>query len=150
MNHETLKEQLFSLYDGELDAAARKEVEAHLAGCQECREFSAQWAATAKVLFKRPKPESTEFFVRQVMERVHALETPKPSMGWQLSLRWLAVPALGLAALFLLTLTPSLQSPSTETLLMGGGADSASQWIFSFSKESPKADEVLGYVMEGS
>ena len=37
MNHETLKDKIFILHDGELPAAERPEVERHLEGCAECR-----------------------------------------------------------------------------------------------------------------
>ena len=151
MDHNAIKDQLFALYDGELDAPVKKEVESHLAGCMECRELYQNWAKTAKVVFKTAKPEASEFFVHRVMERVHALETSRPGfdwkqkVSWNISLPWL-VPVVGLAAMLLLAPVSSLPYLSTETLLTGGAVDTASQWMF--SKEPLKSDEVLGFVME--
>jgi len=150
MDHKTIKEQLYALYDGELDALARKEAESHLADCMECRELYQGWAKTARVLFPNPKLQPSEFFVNQVMDRVRALEVPGRKLGWGLSLPWI-VPAVGIAAMVLLAPVappPSLTLLSTAAMLTGDRIDADSQWMF--SNKQMKSDEVLGFVMEGS
>ena len=132
MDHAVAKEQLYALYDGELDAAVSQSVKAHLDGCLECREIYERWSRTAKVLFRVAKPETSEFFVRQVMRRIRELEPPRRTFGWDLSLPWL-VPALGLV-LMILVVTPP-QSASTEE--------------FIFSNTAVSAYETLQYLMEG-
>ncbi len=146
MDHKTMKEKLFTLVDGEWDSAARKEVEAHLSGCPECRQFTEQWARTAGVFFKVPKPEPSEFFVRQVMARIDALTTPKPVVALRsnLHLRWL-IPVAGLAFLFLVILRPAPPAVSMDTLLLQD-ASNGSSWVF--SNNAPTADETLQLVME--
>ncbi len=54
MSHDTLKEKLFALYDGELTGEVRHEVEAHVANCSECRTAYAQWQQTASTFFRAP------------------------------------------------------------------------------------------------
>ena len=132
MDHAVAKEQLYALYDGELDAAASQSVKFHLDGCLECRETYERWSRTAKVFFRAAKPETSEFFVRRVKDRLRESEPSKRTFGWDLSLPWL-VPALGLV-LMIMVVTPS-QSASTEE--------------FIFSNTVVSADETLQYVMEG-
>ena len=132
MDHAVTKEQLYALYDGELDAAASQSVKAHLDGCLECRESYERWSMTAKVLFPAAKPETSEFFVRQVMSRIRELEPPGRAFGWDPSLPWL-VPALGLVMIILVLAPP--QGASTDE--------------FIFSNTAVSADETLQYVMEG-
>ena len=130
MDHKSMKEQIFALYDGELSAAARKEVEAHIALCGECRELYEGWAKTAKAFFKKaPEPASSEFFVRQVMNRVHELEAPKPARDWGLSLRWL-VPAAGLALMFLAVMPITPQVVPMDAMLFQD-TNGAPSWEFS-------------------
>ena len=134
MNHETIKEQLYAFYDGELDAIARQNLKTHLDGCLECREIYDRWSKTAKALFRKTKPETSEFFVQQVMNRVRELPSYKRSFGWEISLPWL-VPALGLA-MMIMVIAPSASQ--------GGIMEE-----FVFSNNPASADESLQYVMEG-
>ncbi len=145
MNHDTLKERIFALYDGELDANARKEAEVHLAACVECREIYAGWSKTSAALFRAPKAEPSEFFVRQVMARVHELKKPQRPAGWKVSLRWL-VPAVGMAALFLMVMRPAPVYLSMDMML----TDSPDIHSFAFYGDAPTQDETLEFVMGGS
>jgi anti-sigma factor RsiW len=150
MDHKAVKERLFALYDGELDASARQEAESHLAGCLECRELYQSWAKTARVLFPSPKIQPSEFFVHRVMDQIYALEAPRRRLSWGLSLPWI-VPAVGIAAMILLAPVPppmSLAPLSTATMLTGDRMDTDSQWML--SNKQMRNDEVLGFVMEGS
>ncbi len=157
MGHKTIKEKLFALYDGELDPAARKEVEAHLSGCPECRELHGRWAKTAKVLFSSPAAKNSpqdesaglladEFFVKSVMSRIRERQAPKPAISRDIYLRWL-VPAIGLALMLLAVLPPAPQVVSMDTWLFQD-AGSRSSWLF--SNNALSADETLQFVMEGS
>ena len=135
MDHAKMKELIYSLYDGELDATLSQSVTAHLDGCLECQETFKRWSRTAKGLFRVPHTEPSEFFVTQVMERVRDLAPAKPTFGWRVSLPWL-VPAVGFA-MMILVVTPPAPSP-------GGVIDE-----FIFSNHAATADETLEYVMEG-
>lgn len=134
MDHERLKDQLYALYDGELDESAKRNILDHLSDCVECRQTYERWSKTAKALFPPRKIETSEFFVRQVMDRVTSLEQPKKGFGWQVSLPWL-VPALGLAMIILVVAPPASSQAMDDE--------------FIFSNNTSTADETLQYVMEG-
>lgn len=70
MNHEEVRQSLDAYHDGELSGAARREVEAHLSACPECRRSLADWRKAAAVLFRPPEVSASEPFVRAVMDRV--------------------------------------------------------------------------------
>lgn len=147
MDHESLKELIFELYDGELNDSARHEAEAHLTVCMECKEMFTGWSKSAQLLFRDSKPVPSEFFVRRVMSRIHDLETPKPQLRRSWSLGWLVAPSFAVVmALFLFALMPGMPSLSTDALVMNSRTDAVSQWMFSM--EPTKTDDVLGFVME--
>ncbi len=54
MNHQMMRDQLFVWHDGELAGAARHDVEAHLAGCAECRRIVTEWQQEANAFFPAP------------------------------------------------------------------------------------------------
>ncbi len=145
MDHAAIRERVFAFYDGELAGDARQEVEAHLQGCPECRAMVERWTATAGVFFKKPQPDTSEFFVQRVMDRIETQQRPRPALRWRVELRWL-VPALGLTAMLFVVMQPAQQPVSVEMLLLGdtGGATS---WVL--SNGAPTADEMLGLAMEG-
>jgi len=143
MDHSILKDQLFALYDGELDPASRRDVEAHLAGCRECRESYDRWVMTTKAIFQVPKPATSEFFVRTVMNRIHELESPRPVRRWDLSLRWL-VPAIGMAFALFLAIMPTSQTMSMDNFLFQEMSGHLS-WVY--SNRSPNNDETLQFIM---
>ncbi len=145
MDHKAIKEKLFDLYDGELEAVAREEVQTHLAGCLECRELYDGWANTAQLFFQAPKPEPSEFFIRGVMNRIHELETPKPARDWSLAFRWL-VPAIGFALVFFALMPSAPPALSMDTLLFQE-ANGYLSWAL--SNKAPTPDETLQFVMEG-
>ena len=149
MEHSAIKEQLFAFYDGELGPAIRQDVESHLSICQECRELYQNWAKTAKVLFPVPKPQHSEFFVHQVMERIYGIEAPQKQLKVRFGLFprplvWL-VPAFGLAVALLSVMPPLPQEVPMDLLLQS--TSSRSSWAF--SNHTPTADETLQLVMEG-
>ena len=144
MDHKTLKQQLFALYDGELAGESRLEVESHLAGCAECQRLYGQWSKTAKVFFKVPEPATSEFFVRSVMNRIQALETPKPAIRWEFSFRWFAT-AVGLAALLLVLMPQAPQALSMDMLFQDNSAASS----LLLSNKAMTSDDTLQFLMEG-
>ena len=144
-DHAQIKEKLFALYDGELEGSAKVEAEGHLNECAQCRTLFEGWRKAAKMLFPEAKPLESEFFVRRVMEGIEAQNAPaSPPIRRRYYLRWL-VPALTVAALFLM-IQQSLQQPvSVEALLLSDLSGPAS-WVFSNAKPTP--DELLGFAME--
>ncbi len=146
MDHETLTDQLFALYDGELTGHARRAVETHLTQCRECRQRYAQWQQTARALFRVPDVQPSDVFVHQVMGRLREpVRAPRVRSWWRV--RWL-LPAMGLASLVLLVLSPAQRPVSLEALLLADGSENASAQIV-LASTSPSADDVLGLVVEG-
>ena len=146
MDHDTLKEKLFTFYDRELTGEARREVEAHVANCSECRDAYAQWQQTASVLFRVPDVQTSDVFVHQVMGRLTASVRPRRAAPW-LEMRWL-IPVVGLAGLLLLMLSLAQHPVSLEALLLADGPENMPAQ-FVLASDTPSADDVLGLVMEG-
>ncbi len=146
MEHKAFQQQLFAFHDGELAEGQKRLVEQHLTECAECRMLLAQWKQIAAVCFEKPKTAASERFVSAVMQRL----SPQPVFpfrlsGWLQKLPWL-VPALGLAAMLFVTLTPLQQAVSIEYLLLGNDRqESALQQVL--SGEAP-SEEILGLLME--
>jgi len=146
MSHDTPKEKLFAFYDGELTGEARREVEAHVANCSECRDAYAQWQQTANVFFRVPNVQTSDAFVHQVMGRLTASVRPHRAASW-MEMRWL-IPAAGLAGILLLVLGSAQHSVSLEALLLADGPENMPAQ-FVLASDTPSADDVLGLVMEG-
>ena len=151
MNHETLKDKLFALYDGELTGEDRRQTELHLAECAECSRMYVQWQKTAKAFLRPPEVEVSDTFVQRVMERIEEEEPRRREvwMPWTERIRWM-IPALGLASVLLLVLGvlgPTQESVSIEALLLGNGQENA-QIRLVLASDSPQTD-ALGFIMEG-
>ena len=146
MSHDTLKEKLFALYDGELTGEVRHEVEAHVANCSECRTAYAQWQQTASTFFRAPDVQTSDAFVHQMMGRLTASVRPRRAAPWR-EMRWL-IPAMGLAGVLLLVLGPAQHPVSLEALLLADGPENMPAQ-FVLASDTPSVDDVLGLVMEG-
>ncbi|MEK7287562.1 MAG: zf-HC2 domain-containing protein [Elusimicrobiota bacterium] len=70
MNHEELKEALFTFHDGELAGKERQEVETHLVTCSDCRLALERWKKISGVLLRPAKIAPSEEFVSRVMRRI--------------------------------------------------------------------------------
>ncbi|MBL8922119.1 MAG: zf-HC2 domain-containing protein [Myxococcaceae bacterium] len=56
-------EELSDYLDGDLDAAAKAQVEAHLAGCTDCTTFGGEFGAVVKALRRRLDEDAPEHAV---------------------------------------------------------------------------------------
>jgi anti-sigma factor RsiW len=128
MNHEKIKQRLWSLYDGQAASEDRASLESHLRDCAECRLMFAEWENVSEKLFSKPglSDPSGEIFTQKVMIRVRALPQVQRIPAWKHFIPWM-VPVLGSAALalwvllYLLPATPGLsQGPSEEYFFMEG------------------------------
>ena len=147
-NHELMKDKVLALYDGELSTAESKEAQAHLESCTECSQAYEKWEKTAKLFFKGIKSEASEAFVFRVMERVEALESPRKSRPWVITLRWLA-PAVGVLGILSLVMGQVEQTVSVENLLLNN-VDASSPSALLFANKPAATDEALGLIMEGN
>ena len=111
MNHESMKELIFALYDGESSPSDREKALAHMRTCVECRQIAQRWETMGKRLFRVPPPPVPETFVQSVMDKIQDQEELQTGETWWPAARWL-IPALGfgLAAL-LFSLAPIPQDP---------------------------------------
>jgi anti-sigma factor RsiW len=128
VSHEEAKTLLSEYRDGELAAPRRRDVDAHLSGCAECRAELAFYGRAAAVLPRPKAPSSfeTERFARAVLER---LEAPSTSV-WS-SWRWTA-PALALgaaAAAVSLGIVPRGESDPADELLMAQDGGRTLSWL---------------------
>jgi hypothetical protein len=80
------REWLSALVDEEIDAARRAEVEAHLAGCPECRLELEGLRATVGMLRRVETPRAPLGFVDRIVERA------RPTPWYRRAARWLFVP----------------------------------------------------------
>src|SRR5689334_21757642 len=95
MNHDLLREKLFVYFDAETAAEEKREVEAHVDLCADCREIFKRWQTAAGV-FQQAGNRPSEGFVYQVMERIADSEkrTSGVSVPKPVFLKWL-LPVLG-------------------------------------------------------
>jgi anti-sigma factor RsiW len=83
----TMENELTAYVDGELAAAERARVEAHLAGCDSCRATQALLLRTVAVLRDVPALEPSAEVRRQVLRRI---DEQAPSLGARLLAGWRA------------------------------------------------------------
>ena len=132
MNHEEMRDSLWELASGELDAEFRRTLETHLQSCSGCAGEYARVRRARAVLFKQPSATNrneTELFVQRVMARL----PQSPARSW---LSWLdapwTIPALsvGLAAACLSIVLSTPNVAPTDTLLLLNSQDrTIAQWI---------------------
>ena len=125
MNHETARTRLDALVDGELTAGERAEVDAHLAGCPECRDEAAalrRLRSGARALVDAVEP------VRDlwpgIATRIAGAPVAAPRRrswfeGWTQGLAWAAVLAVALVGAYRL-LAPVPEAPPRTAAMPAG------------------------------
>ena len=121
MNCHDARELLSALVDGELTSDDQSQVEAHLAGCADCRKEHERLGSTIALLRQLDRPRAPVGFVDRVLEAA----TPRP---WYR--RWLG-------SLFL-PLSVKLPAEAAALLLVGGLA------VFVFQR-TPALQEAARY-----
>ena len=109
---------------GELDAAARARVEAHLRGCARCRDEAAglsnAMGAIGRQIAELPTPEWTIYRAdlrRKLRDRIAARQDRAESW-WRPTLIWGSFAAAGVAALALVTLFALQRPPNVDQLAL--------------------------------
>ena len=92
------EEELTAYVDGELPAARRAEVEAHLGTCEECRSTEALLRRTLTSLASLPEFKPSMDTRRAVLAKVDALPLPLRERLKALLRPTVLVPSMGLAA----------------------------------------------------
>lgn len=116
MSHDTMREKVYALYDGELRLEERAAVQTHLDACPECRAALAAWKETAARVFRPLTVPASEDFVRGVMARI--AEAPVEESLWDRIKASLTPPRLALAGAGALAasfvLWPDRPSPAAD------------------------------------
>jgi hypothetical protein len=112
------RERLSEYLDGLLAAPERGEVDAHLAGCAECRRELDLWRATVQAMAELPRSGAPQGFGARVMARLGAGAEAAPERPRILSL-W--VRALPVAALVLVVLGVALMVEHRSAPAPSGG-----------------------------
>lgn len=108
------EEELTAYVDGELPAARRAEVEAHLGTCEECRSTEALLRRTLSSLAALPEFKPSMDTRRAVLAKVDALPLPLRERLKALLRPTLLVPSMGLAAALGLVVVLSGDSQSLD------------------------------------
>jgi len=118
VNHERMKDMVFSLYDGELGETDRSLAEEHVASCRECRQEYENWQGISRSIFAPGQVPVGESFVQSVMRRIRVDEETPPHLGWSPFQRWATAFGYGLAVLLLwMSFVNTTPYVSTEDLV---------------------------------
>jgi len=123
MKCEQIEAQLIAYLDGRVSVRERREVEQHLAGCEECRERVAGFRGVWRVLEETPAQEPSAWFDARLRQRIAA--EPAPGI-WTRVAGWLPQPRLALASLALIAVgfwaaavtRPQMQVPASSPAVM--------------------------------
>lgn len=128
MNCKTVEKNLIAYLDARTDPGRRREMEAHLAGCQVCRERAGQLRELWGLLDELPVLPPTPGFDAAV--RVRIAQEPQPAGSWG----WLAAPsprlAIGVAALLVFSIwLSSLPREAQPSPRASGGVEAEFRMI---------------------
>ena len=121
MEHETYREQLSALLDGELNETDRAAVTAHLAQCADCQAYLAELTALRDAMGAWEDEDVPDGFAEGVMERVR--REARPKRGQRRAWRGLAaLAACAAVALLAIHSVPRMGGAAT-----GGSAPAAAE-----------------------
>ena len=123
MNCHDAREWLSDLLDDALDAEARAQVDAHLAGCADCRRELDRLRATVSLLRAVERPRAPAGFVDRVLEAARPTPWHRRLLDWLAAVRLLRFPVEAAAVVLVASLavyvfqeTPALrQAARLET-----------------------------------
>jgi anti-sigma factor RsiW len=147
MNHETVQNDVMALLDGQLDAARRPAVEAHLRDCATCRAFADSWTE-ASALLRVPEPAPSDRFIWSVMSRVRQVSAERPTGVWDSVVRWLAPlsAAAAFAGYVALVSAPAADAPSAADAVLLSEARAQMPSMGLVSADEALQDHVLAEV----
>lgn len=96
-------ENLVAFLDGELDKDLNAQISRHMESCNLCTKEARLLSKTWHILDKFPELEPNEKVIRQIQEKVRAINNQKPDLLlWRW--RWVRIAVLSTAAVLIITL----------------------------------------------
>ena len=132
MNCHDAREWLSDLLDDALEAEARAQVDAHLAGCAECRRELDRLRATVSLLHAVERPQAPAGFVDRVLEAARPAPWYRRVLDWLSAVRLLRFPVEAAAVVLVASLavyvfqgTPALRQAARPEISQDRAADSS-------------------------
>ena len=126
------REWLSDLLDDALEAEARAQVDAHLAGCAECRRELDRLRATVSLLRAVERPQAPAGFVDRVLEAARPAPWHRRLLDWLAAVRLLRFPVEAAAVVLVASLavyvfqeTPALRQAARPEISQDQVADSS-------------------------
>ena len=126
------REWLSDLLDDALEADARAHVEAHLAGCAECRRELDRLRATVSLLRAVERPQAPAGFVDRVLEAARPTSRHRRLLDWLAAVRLLRFPVEAAAVVLVASLavyvfqeTPALRRAASPEIPQDHAPDSS-------------------------
>jgi len=144
--------QVYLLDDPETDASGRRSIEAHLAGCDDCRRSLESYRRARRLI--APPEISKEIsrevplgdFVERVFSKVGAKQAPSRAAEKRRSVWAWPAAAFALVAAFAAVLYFGSARPETDQDLLAGGNEDFYEWAT--TSASPSDEDVLKVVLE--
>jgi Putative zinc-finger len=132
MNCHDARERLSDLLDDALEGDARARVDAHLAGCAECRRELDRLRATVSLLRAVERPQAPAGFVERVLEAARPTPWHRRLLDWLAAVRLLRFPVEAAAVVLVASLavyvfqqTPALRRAASPEIAQDHAADSS-------------------------
>ena len=149
MNCDAYRDRIDELVDATLDGAARRELDAHLATCAECRAMAEDLLAIRRAAGHLPPLTPPDRIWQQIAPRVVApiAAAPRPAPNWRERLAVpLAIAAVLLAAVAITSVmrqwrnpSASSQTPSAATTAAAPGSEATAAELTSLQAELEQA-----------
>lgn len=147
MDHNKIKEDLFTFNDQDFPEHERQEILMHLEICTECNHELKAWNSANRILSKLSEPEYSTSFVNSVMKRLPDSDK-KGFLSFLKFNQWLIpAAATALILLFCIPLLSKQTTINTENLLLAELPDDTDNWAFS-SNENPDINILFGISQE--
>ena len=125
------RESLSDLLDDALASEARAQIDAHLAGCADCRRELDRLRATVSLLHAVERPRAPAGFVNRVLEAARPAPWYRRALDWLSAVRLLRFPVEAAAvvlvaslAVYVFQVTPELRQAARPESPQGQAGDS--------------------------
>lgn len=136
---------LFEFHDGRLAGDDARGVLRHLGECAQCRATLDAWRRSSRDLLRPLQVESSDVFVRRVMQRVETLNEPSSAPWFRAWPRW-TFPGLAfsVASLAIALVASPETAESMDNLFIHTDSHPVSEWV----SEPPSEAQLLNAMVE--